>query len=157
MSSRRFWLGPMRPRSPSSSASPGQLPRLGRLPVFCAPVQPRTFAFAERGVGITAMVARRVRALQLLVAERSMAIPACHRGWGGPETARLFVVASRPWLCQILASPLALCLGSLPARHCEPTAPTVRLPRRWDWQGFARSVRKRIGGDRGRQTGKCPQ
>nr|KAF6403650.1 hypothetical protein HJG59_010051 [Molossus molossus] len=50
----------------------------------------------------------------------------------------------------MLASPLAPCLGSLLTRHWEPTVPTLRLPQRWDWQGFVRSVRKRVGGDRGR-------
>lgn len=72
----------MRPQAPlAPSAAPDQLPRLGRLPVFCAPVQPRTwFAFAGRGIGISAMVARRVRALQLLVAERSHGHP-CFSPW----------------------------------------------------------------------------
>lgn len=33
------------------------------------------------------------------------------------EGPKLFVAASSPWLCQMLAWPLASCLGSFPTRH----------------------------------------
>lgn len=95
MRAQRPPLPPLLPPAP-----PGQLPRLGCLLVFCASLQPRTWcAFAGGGIGISAMVARRVLALQLLVAERAHGHPclspwvegpgACEAVCGGPQPRAL--------------------------------------------------------------------
>jgi len=89
-------------------------------------------SFAGRGFGLRAVVARRVRALQSVVAERPLGHP-CLSLW----TARLGACEAIRGCPQMQARPLASCPGSLPARHQEPNAPAIRLPQRWDCQSLA--------------------
>lgn len=91
-------------------------------------------AFAGRGVGTRAVVARRVRALQLLACESPQGHLwlSCLSPW--MEGLKLFVAASSPWLCQMLAWTLAPCLGSfhqpLGTHGTHHTLPTeMELPR----------------------------
>lgn len=71
-------------------------------------------------------VAREVRALQLLVAERPHGHP-CLSPWMKEPT--LFVAASSPWICQMFGPPARA--ASLPGTR------NPRRPQKWDCQGLA--------------------
>lgn len=149
MSSSGFWLWPLRPRGPPGHASPApphtpslpeQQPRLGRLPMLCAAQDLgcvcRTWDW-DKCYGC----------LQFLVAERPNGHP-CLSPWMKEQT--LFVAASSPWICQMLARPLAL----LPE---QPPCQALGTHRNGTAKVLLKSVRKRVGEHRGRLgMAKCP-
>lgn len=89
-------------------------------------------SFAGWSVGLCAVVARRVRALQSVVAEGLLGHP-CLSVW----TAGLGACEAIRACPQMPGQPLAHCPGSLPARHQEPNAPAICLQQRRDCQSLA--------------------